>query len=50
MHFGLGTAESAEVRVIWPGSAASAWTPVTANRPLRVRPGPDSGLILEVLQ
>ena len=29
LHFGLGTAESAEARVIWPDGVEGDWTPVT---------------------
>jgi hypothetical protein len=32
VHFGLGTAEIAEIRVIWPDGAASEWTPLPVNR------------------
>ena len=32
VHFGLGDATVAEVRVLWPGGAVSDWTPVTANQ------------------
>lgn len=31
MHFGLGTAKTAEARVLWPGGLASDWQPVVAN-------------------
>lgn len=31
-HFGLGDAETAEVRVIWPDGAVSPWQTLTANR------------------
>lgn len=36
LHFGLGLgpAESAEIRVIWPDGAASAWTPAPIGRRL----------------
>lgn len=30
-HFGLGTATSAEVRVIWPDGSISDWRPLVAN-------------------
>ncbi len=36
LHFGLGTADTAEVRVIWPDGTASAWTPVEAGRAVEV--------------
>ncbi|MQQ10167.1 hypothetical protein GFB49_16990 [Epibacterium sp. SM1979] len=35
-HFGLGPAETAEVRVIWPGGEATDWTSVQANQMLRI--------------
>ncbi len=31
VHFGLGAATQAQVRVIWPGGAVSDWQAVTAN-------------------
>ena len=31
LHFGLGAAERAEIRVIWPDGAASDWLPLAAN-------------------
>lgn len=30
-HFGIGAAEEAEVRVLWPGGGASPWRPVAAG-------------------
>ena len=38
IHFGLGEAETAEMRVIWPGGTAGQWQPVEANRVIRPRP------------
>lgn len=35
-HFGLGEAEFAEVRVIWPNQEVSDWRRVAANTPLRL--------------
>ncbi|MDP4032124.1 MAG: CRTAC1 family protein [Pseudorhodobacter sp.] len=32
LHFGLGDADKAEVRVIWPGGAVSDWASVAVNR------------------
>lgn len=32
VHFGLGTAQQAELRVIWPNGAASPWQVVDADR------------------
>ncbi len=31
MHFGLGDADSADVRVAWPGGETGPWLHVTAN-------------------
>lgn len=31
VHFGLGEARQAQVRVLWPGGAASDWAPVAAD-------------------
>jgi enediyne biosynthesis protein E4 len=30
-HFGLGAAETADIRVLWPDGTEGAWQPVTAN-------------------
>ena len=38
LHFGLGAATTAEVRVIWPDGARSGWTPVPVDRVTRVSP------------
>lgn len=38
IHFGLGSAEMAEVRVLWPGSDWSAWRPLEINRRHILRP------------
>ena len=35
-HFGLGTAEEAEVRVIWPDGGVSDWVKAPANQTLNV--------------
>jgi hypothetical protein len=32
IHFGLGDAEGAQVRVVWPQGGASPWMDVAANR------------------
>jgi enediyne biosynthesis protein E4 len=32
LHFGLGSAPSAEIRVTWPGGEQTAWQPVETNR------------------
>lgn len=31
VHFGLGTAESADLRILWPGETDAPWQAVTAN-------------------
>ncbi|MEO1541959.1 MAG: CRTAC1 family protein [Pseudomonadota bacterium] len=31
LHFGLGSADVAEARVIWPGGQTGAWVPLAAN-------------------
>ncbi len=36
LHFGLGTAQTAEVRVIWPDGQQGPWQPVTRNAKTRV--------------
>lgn len=38
LHFGLGAAESAALRVIWPGGQVGAWHKVQANRALTISP------------
>lgn len=37
LHFGLGSAASAEVRVVWPDGTAGPWTGVAANRRVTIR-------------
>lgn len=37
IHFGLGAADSAEVRVIWPDGTASDWTPVPVDQKASLR-------------
>jgi hypothetical protein len=32
LHFGLGRAESADIRVIWPDGEQGDWTSVEVNR------------------
>jgi hypothetical protein len=36
VHFGLGSATKAEVRVIWPDGAATAWQPAPVNQGTRI--------------
>jgi enediyne biosynthesis protein E4 len=38
LHFGLGAATTAEVRVIWPGGTASDWHVVPVNRTITLTP------------
>lgn len=38
-HFGLGGAETAELRVLWPDGTADAWQPVAADAFYTVSPG-----------
>jgi hypothetical protein len=38
-HFGLGTATSADMRVIWPDGTEGPWQTVTAGKFYRVSPG-----------
>lgn len=44
LHFGLGAAEAAEIRVTWPGGAMSAWSAVGADAVLRLAPGEGDSL------
>jgi hypothetical protein len=37
LHFGLGAAEKAELRVLWPDGTASAWQPVSASEEVEVQ-------------
>ena len=43
LHFGLGAAEEAEVRVLWPDDGASDWWTVRANQ--RINLAPVGGLL-----
>ena len=45
-HFGLGSAESARVRVIWPDGSASPWTDIAVDRFLTLRRSGDGLQIL----
>jgi hypothetical protein len=45
VHFGLGNAEQAEFRIIWPDGAVSDWTELPENQITRVRP---NGTALEL--
>lgn len=38
-HFGLGSVESVDIRLTWPGGSRSEWTPVSVDRVIIVRPG-----------
>ena len=39
IHFGLGDAEGALIRILWPGGGASPWTDVAANRFVTIERG-----------
>jgi hypothetical protein len=39
IHFGLGPASNAEVRVIWPDGEQGSWMPVSANQFIKVARG-----------
>lgn len=39
LHFGLGDAGAADVRVVWPDGAVGAWTRADANQIVLVEPG-----------
>jgi hypothetical protein len=42
MHFGLGAADRAEIRVTWPDGEVGPWIPADAGRTITVqRAGPD---------
>ncbi|MEA2677284.1 MAG: enediyne biosynthesis protein [Chloroflexota bacterium] len=45
-HFGLGTAESADVRVIWPDAEIGPWQKVTANQRVLVERGATTAVAL----
>jgi hypothetical protein len=36
LHFGLGQADMAELRVIWPGGAMTDWQPVVVNQTVKI--------------
>ena len=40
LHFGLGDAEAAEVRVLWPGQGWSDWQPLATNEVTELHPEP----------
>ncbi len=40
LHFGLGAAQTADMRVIWPGGEVGAWQPIAINTITRVTPDP----------
>ena len=39
IHFGLGTADRADVRVTWPDGEVGPWLPVDADRTVRIQRG-----------
>ena len=46
LHFGLGSHERAEFRVIWPDGMISKWTPIEANRFLKLSPATDGSILI----
>ena len=49
LHFGLGTAKAAEVRVLWPDGKQSVWTPIGAGKQATLCPGSDNDLRVHTL-
>jgi hypothetical protein len=47
IHFGMGAAKTADVRVTWPDGEDSEWMPVTANERVRVDRGTAEPFVLE---
>nr|WP_269751172.1 CRTAC1 family protein [Acuticoccus mangrovi] len=41
VHFGLGTAPSADIRIVWPDGTASAWTTLAAGTHTEIWRGAD---------
>lgn len=39
LHFGLGDAATAEIRVIWPDGTEGAWSPIAAGKRFTLSPG-----------
>lgn len=39
LHFGLGTAETVDLRVIWPGGQVDDWSGITPDQRLTLTPG-----------
>ena len=46
MHFGLGSADEARVRVTWPDGQVGDWMDVTADQRLRIERGSDQPVVL----
>jgi hypothetical protein len=46
LHFGLGEAERAEVRVTWPDGEVGPWLPVDADQAVRIERGASSAVPL----
>jgi len=46
IHFGLGDAESAQLRVTWPDGEEGGWVPVDANQIVSIERGSDTGTVL----
>lgn len=48
LHFGLGNATEAELRVIWPDHSTSDWHPIKANQFLQISKNENSFHILKI--
>lgn len=47
LHFGLGAAETADLRVIWPDGMVSDWVTVSPDLALRLRRDGDTGVAIQ---
>lgn len=47
LHFGLGTNERAQFRVIWPDGSTSNWTWIEANQSVKLLAGDNNKLIIQ---
>ncbi|MFV2063038.1 MAG: CRTAC1 family protein [Chloroflexota bacterium] len=50
MHFGLGDASEAEIRVTWPGGERTGWMPTMANKRVSIERGNDAPVDLETAE
>ena len=46
LHFGLGTADTVDLRITWPDGTASDWIQTSVDQTLRAEPGPTTALTL----